>query len=129
MARNLALVEQDGACGVDPGCDIGGCNLADGALQHGRPAPDGHGLGDGVQIDHAVKAGMALLHLHPLLERAEIIAEMQRVRRLHSGEDARDEVGHGGNRFIRQGRAPCARWGSGPRALCAAGFSLSLIHI
>jgi hypothetical protein len=46
---------------------------------------------------------MGLLHRHPALERAEIIAEMQISGRLHAGKDARLErreaemSGHGGD--------------------------------
>ena len=39
---------------------------------------------DRVQIHDAIKAGHFVLHLHPILERAQIIAQMQIARRLHA---------------------------------------------
>ena len=39
--------------------------------------------------------GMRLLHRDPVHHRAEIIAEVERVGRLHAGEDAFGKFAHG----------------------------------
>ena len=44
--------------------------------------------GDGVQIDHAIKALVLRLERHKFGDGAEIVAEMQVARRLHAREDA-----------------------------------------
>src|SRR5262249_23064345 len=69
--------------GVDAGRDEGGGHLADRTRQLGRVLPGG----DGVQVDHAIDAVVALLQLDEPLDRAEIVAEVQVAGRLHAGKD------------------------------------------
>ena len=58
-----------------------------------RPASGGSS-GDRVQVDDAVERVVGVLQRHPLLERAEVVAEMERVgRRLDAGEHARPAGG------------------------------------
>ena len=64
-----------------------------------RVLPDG----DRMHVHDAVDAGMAVLHPDPLFQRAKIIAKMQRVRGLHSGENPGGEAGHD---LFRFGPAP-----------------------
>ena len=45
--------------------------------------------GDRVQVDRAVHAVVGLLHRDPVLDGAEIVAQVQRPRRLDAAEDAR----------------------------------------
>src|SRR5262249_3205678 len=80
---NLALVEHDMRLGIDAGRDEGGRHLADRARQLGWVLPGG----DGVQVNHAIAAVVALRQLDESLDRAEIIAEMQIAGRLHAGKD------------------------------------------
>ena len=44
--------------------------------------------GDGVHIDHAIEAVVIVLERDEVLKRAEIIAQMQAIGRLHAGKDA-----------------------------------------
>ena len=44
-------------------------------------------LRDGMHIDNAEQAVHFRLHPHPVFERAQIIAQMQRVGRLHTRKD------------------------------------------
>jgi hypothetical protein len=50
-------------------------------------------LRDGVQIDHAIQALKAVLQLHPIAERAEVIAEMRAAARLNAGENSMHGLG------------------------------------
>jgi hypothetical protein len=84
MGRNLALVEDDAALGVDAGGDVGGRDLARLRLQGGRVLPDR----DRMQIDDAEHAVIAVLQPHPVADRAEIVAEMHVLGRLDAGEDS-----------------------------------------
>ncbi len=84
MAGHLALVEHDVLLRIDARGDEGRRNLAGvpgklvGVLEHG----------DGVQVDHAIKAVMLGLERHEFGDGAEIIAEMEIAGRLHAREDA-----------------------------------------
>ena len=49
------------------------------------------GLREGVEVDDAEEAVVLLLEPHPVLHRAEIVADMKLAGRLNAGEDA----GHG----------------------------------
>ncbi len=80
MFGNRALIEHDVHFGIDPGGDEGRRHLARRARQFGRVLPDR----DGVQIDHAIDAFVAVLQLDEALDRAKIIAEMQVAGRLHA---------------------------------------------
>ena len=84
MAGDLALVEDDVLLRVDAGGDEGGRHLARVLGQLGRVLEHG----DGVQIDHAIKALVLGLERHEFGDGAEIIAEMEVARRLHAREDA-----------------------------------------
>src|SRR5205085_948543 len=87
MGADRALIEDDAALGVDPGGDIGGCDLAGrlaqfvGVLRQGQR----------VQIDDAEDAFVIVLQRDPVADRAEIVAEMQIAGRL----DARKNSVHG----------------------------------
>ena len=84
VAGHLALVEHDVAGGIDARGDEGRGHLARvvlelvGVLEHG----------DGVEIDHAVKAIVLGLKRHEARDGAEIIAEMQIAGGLNAGEYA-----------------------------------------
>ena len=84
MAGDLALVEDDVLLRVDAGGDEGRRHLARVLGQLGRVLEHG----DGVQIDHAIKALVLGLERHEFGDGAEIIAEMEVARRLHAREDA-----------------------------------------
>ena len=102
---DLALVEDDVLLRIDAAGDEGRGHFADRARQLGRVLPDR----DGVQIDHAIDAVVALLQLDELDDRAEIIAEMQVAGRLHAGKHTLLER-HGGD------PRRCASHATTPRA-------------
>ncbi len=81
---DLALVEDDLLFRIDAAGQECRGYLTRGARQFGRVLPDG----DGVQVDHAINAVIALLQRHEFGDRAEIIAEVQVAGRLHAGKDA-----------------------------------------
>src|SRR5881397_943854 len=80
MLGDLALVEHDMRLRVDARGDKGRGHLADGARQLGGILPGR----DGVQVDDAIDAVVALLQLDEPLDRAEIVAEVQVTSRLHA---------------------------------------------
>ena len=94
MFGHLALVEDRGALGIDPGGDIGGGDLAGGVLELLGLAVSGLG-GDGVHVHHAEQAGHLGLHPHPILQRPQIISQMQGVGGLHARKHKRFMGGHG----------------------------------
>ena len=67
-------------------------------------------LRQGMHVHHAEKAGHLVLHAHPILQRAQIIAEVQRVGGLHAGKDELRVGAHGvpleGGRYARKGSRP-----------------------
>ncbi len=79
---DLALVEHDVFFRIDAAGDEGRGDFANGVRQLGRLLP----YRDGVQIDHAIDAVVAVLQLDEALDGAEIIAEMQIAGRLHAGK-------------------------------------------
>jgi hypothetical protein len=81
---DLALVEDDVLCRIDAAGKKRRGDLAGRLGQLGRVLPDR----DGVHVDDAIDAVVAVLQLDKLLDRAEIIAEMQVAGRLHAGEHA-----------------------------------------
>ena len=81
---DLALVEDDLLLGIDAAGDEGRGHLARGPRQLARVLPHR----DGVQVDHAIDAVVALLQRDELGDRAEIIAEVQVAGRLHAGKHA-----------------------------------------
>ena len=68
--------------GVDAAGEERRGHLARGARQFARVLPHR----DGVQVDHAIDAVVALLQRDEFGDRAEIIAEMQVAGRLHAGK-------------------------------------------
>ena len=82
MFVHLALVEQDRAGGIDPARDIGGRDFPRCARQF--PGIDKHG--DRVHVHDAIETLHIALQPYPVLQRAQIIAEVQVARRLHAGE-------------------------------------------
>ena len=129
---DVALHEDRGPLGVDAAGEVLRRRTT-GPLAQPRGV---HLHGDGVQVDDAVEGVVALLQAHPVHQRAEVVAEVQRVvRRLHAREDARltgglggfvlgharhcvrsppVAVGHGG--AIPCGRATAAAWERGASA-------------
>jgi hypothetical protein len=69
--------------GSMPAGDEGGGHLTDRFRQFGGLLPHG----DGVQIDHAIDAIVAILQLDEALDGAEIIAEMQIAGGLYAGKN------------------------------------------
>ena len=80
---NLALVENNGARGIEPAGQIGGGDVEDGLVQLFRVLPDS----DGVHVDHAINAFVGFLQFDPVQHGAQIIAEVQIARRLHAGKN------------------------------------------
>ena len=80
---DLALVEHDVFFRIDAAGDERRGHLADGLRQFGRLLPDR----DGVQIDDAINAVVAVLQFDKALDGAEIIAEVQVAGRLHAGKN------------------------------------------
>jgi hypothetical protein len=84
MGGHVRLDEEGGALDVDAGGEV---------LRGGAPGAPLQGFrvlghGDGVQVDHAVDGIVLILEGDPVHERAEVVAEVERVaRRLHAGED------------------------------------------
>src|SRR5262249_28574227 len=68
--------------GVDAGGDEGCGDLADRVRQLDRILPHR----DGMQIDHAIDAVVALLQLDEFHDRAEVVAEVEIPGRLHARE-------------------------------------------
>ena len=90
MSGNTALVEDDMGLRIDPrGEECGGdrTGLADEVIM------DQLG-GNGMEIDHAIDAVVALLERDESADRAQIVAQMQITRGLHPGKDQRLELGH-----------------------------------
>ena len=136
VAGHLALIEDDVAVGVDARGDEGRGHLVRvvgelvGVLEHG----------DGVEIDHAIKAVMLGLQRHEFGDGAEIVAEMQIARGLHAREHAGLACLHCQPLLRRQRLdasvltpapyrlAPAARQGfdaQAPRKLASSVFSLT----
>ena len=82
MLSHLALVEHDVLLGIDPTGDKRGGDFADRAGQFGGILP----CGDGVQVDDAVDAVVAILQLDEALDGAEVVAKVQIAGRLHAGK-------------------------------------------
>jgi hypothetical protein len=102
MAGHRRLVEQDVLVRIDPRRDIGGRHLAD-------IVPQGFGVminGHGVQIDDAENRVHIVLQLHPVLQCAEIIAEVELAGRLHAGKDKAHR--------LRSLSVACGRRNAGP---------------
>src|SRR5690606_19488555 len=78
------LVEDDAALRVDARGDIGGRDLARRAAQMLRILRQGQR----VQVHDAEDAVIVLLQLHPVPDRAQIIAQMQVPGRLYARENA-----------------------------------------
>ena len=86
MFGHLALVEDRRTGGVHAARNISRCHFTRGLREFGGMAIADI-LGDGVHIHHAEQARHVVLHAHPILERAQIVAQVQRIRRLHAGKD------------------------------------------
>ena len=84
VAGDLALVEHDVSGGIDARGDEGRRHLAGVVLELVRVLKHG----DGVEVDHAVKAIVLGLKRHEARDGAEIIAEMQIAGGLNAGEYA-----------------------------------------
>ncbi len=84
MAGDLALIEDDLAGRIDAGGNERRRHLAGVVGELVRVLEHG----DGVEIDHAIKALVLGLERHEAGDGAEIIAEMQIARRLNAGEHA-----------------------------------------
>src|SRR5262249_30540110 len=67
--------------------EIGRRHLAGVVREPGRTAPNRYGLGQRVEIDDAIDAGIPLLQCDELHDRAEVIAEMQIPGRLNPGKN------------------------------------------
>jgi hypothetical protein len=97
MGRDLALIEDDVALRIDAGGDESGGNLARAGGEFGWILPHC----DRVQIDDAIDAVEVVLQMDEVADRAEIVAEVQVSRGLHTGEDSVHVRGS-----IAGGRAP-----------------------
>ena len=96
MFGDLALVEDDVLLRIDTAGDEGRGHLAGVARQFGGILPNR----DGVQIDHAIDAVMAVLQIDEFDDGAEIIAEMQIAGRLHAGKHQLLECHRGSPSFV-----------------------------
>ena len=97
---DLALVEDDLLLRIDAAGEERRGHLARVARQLARVLPHR----DGVQIDHAIDAVIALLQRDEFGDRAEIIAEVQIAGRLHAGKNAFLERHRSSSRLRRE---PC----------------------
>ena len=83
--RRHRRLHHDGAgLGIDAGRQVERGDLVDLGAQLGGLLVDR----DGVQIDDAEDALVVVLDAHPILERAQVIADVQISGRLHAGEDS-----------------------------------------
>ena len=80
MLADLALVEHDVLLGINAGSEKSGGHLARVAGQLMRLLPNG----DGMKIDHAIKAVVACLHLDESLYGSEIVAQVEIAGWLHA---------------------------------------------
>ena len=80
---DLALVEHDVFFWIDAAGDERRGDLANGMRQLGRLLPGR----DGVQVDDAIDAIVAVLQFDEALDRAEIVAEVQVAGRLDAGKN------------------------------------------
>ena len=84
MGRNARLIEQDCLIGIQPAGEQRGCHLAGvcgqllGHMRHRN----------GMQIREEIQAFHFILHLHPVADRAQIIAEMKVASWLNTRNDA-----------------------------------------
>ena len=83
VSSNFALDEDVATGRVDADSKVGRCDVEDILMQLLRILGDGNGM----KIDHAKEAAIAVLDFSPLLERANVVANMEIVGRLY----ARDE--------------------------------------
>ena len=113
VRRHVALHEDDRALRVDPAGQEEVDQVDGVAPELGTHLPHG----DGVQVHGAVHAVVGLLHGYPVLDRAEIVAEVQRARGLDATEDARAACRF---LFLRTHGSGVYRSGRG-RATCGAG--------
>ena len=88
MGGHTGLVEQGRLVRIDARCDQRGGHFARTGAQGRRIMRHGYG----VQIGQEEQAFAFILHLHPVDDRAEIIAEMEIAGGLDAGDDAHDQV-------------------------------------
>src|SRR5204862_328491 len=102
MLRHVRLHEHDRPLRVEPGGEQPDRHV-DRALRQGRGVV---GLRDGVQVNHAEETVVLVLQANPVLDRAEIVADVQLARGLDTGEDARHGLttyaGGGERRKVRE---------------------------
>src|SRR5690348_1658151 len=84
MLVYVRLHEDGAALGVESAGDQRGVELACALAQLGRILWHG----DGVQVDDAIDVVVDILFGDPVLDRADIVADRRRSRRLDAGEDA-----------------------------------------
>src|SRR5262249_12547440 len=87
MLVDLALVEDDVSFRINSGGEIGGGHFARVVREPLRTAPNRYRLGQRMEIDDAIDAGIPLLQRDELHDRAEIVAEMQITGWLNPGKN------------------------------------------
>ena len=116
---DLALVEHDVLLRIDAAGDERRGHLADRLGQLVRVLPHR----DGVQVDHAIDAVVAVLQLDELDDGAEVIAEVQVAGRLHPGEHLFLERRFAARRSVLRATFHMARRCKSPA--CCAGATIS----
>src|SRR5919198_5032117 len=117
MLGHMRLHEEDGAGGIDAASQKIDRHARDPLLVGLWIVLDGQG----VQVDDADDAVMRLLHAHPILHRAHVIAQVQATRGLDAAEDTGAALTPGPSPWTRErgGRqlplAPQGRGGWGVR--------------
>ena len=82
VGGNMPLYKKQALLGVDAAGNILGQHFQRLAAQRGRVLPHG----DGVQVHHAEDAVVFLLHLHPVADGPQVVAQRQLARGLHAAE-------------------------------------------
>jgi len=89
---NLGLVEQDRLVRIDPAGHQRGSHFKGILAQFGRNVRHRNGVQVGQEVEALATAGCHfVLHLHPIADRPQVIAEVKVARRLDAGNDT-----HGG---------------------------------
>src|SRR5581483_4990066 len=121
MGRDVGLHKYRRFLWIDPGSQVERCDLARSSAQGLRVLRQR----DGVQVNNAKETLVIVLNLHPLLERAEIVADVEVAGRLNTGKHAREALlvigryGHKGSlRWTRYwaARFMAAHCNTGPHA-------------
>ena len=85
MLADVTLDEEGGSGRVNAGCEVLRGSGPGAVTQRGRCHLDG----ERVQVHHGVERVVRLLHLYPVDQGPEVVAQVQRAGRLHAREQTR----------------------------------------